>query len=140
MKDIEDFQLAAGEIGTLRGVEYIACDSAGGCAGCDLHSKLCEHNDVKCYGIIFKSVEDGEALAKENNCGYIALTNLTSTKTPVNIRAIARVESRDSTCFGAAGANARIYYIDAGGGFLNVQETPQEVESLIFNALKASKC
>ena len=140
MKDIEDFQLAAGEIGTLRGVEYRACDNAGGCAACDLHGDLCEHNDVKCYGIIFKSVEDEGIYAQENNCGYITLTNLNGTKRPVNVRAIARVESRDSTCFGAAGANALIYYIDAGGGFLNVQETPQEVESLIFNALKASKC
>ena len=144
MKDIEDFQLAAGEIGTLRGVEYRACDNAGGCAACDLHGDLCEHNDVKCYGIIFKSVEDEGIYAQENNCGYIALTNLTSTKTPVNIRAIARVEMllrrHPSDAPNAQNAaNSRIHYLGCED-FLNVRETESQINDLIFNALKASKC
>lgn len=140
MKDIEDFQLAVGEVGTLHGVEYMACDIAGGCMDCDLQGRLCMTNNVQCFCIIFKRVEGEGIYAQENNCGYITLTNLDGTKRPVNVRVIARVEPRDSTVFGAVGSNARIYYIDAGGGFLNVQETSQEVENLIFNALKASKC
>ena len=160
-RDISKHLIEGGEVGTFNGGHFLALDvsNRGGCDGCCFRDFPCRVANIQCRGLVFERVNSPEndsvepctidtngqmiyeeTHIQENNCGHIALTNLTSTKTPVNIRAIARVEILKYYPSDAPNvAISRIHYLGCED-FLNVRETESQINELIFNALKASKC
>ena len=164
-RDISKHLIEDGEVGTFNGGHFLAMDvsNRGGCDGCCFKTFPCRIANIQCRGLVFEKVNSPEICdivepctidangqmiyeethIQENNCGYITLTNLNGTKTPVNIRAIARVEMllrrHPSDAPNAQNvANSRIHYLGCED-FLNVRETESQINELIFNALKASK-